>query len=155
MQTKPQTIKEELFDQTIDKESGQAVKAGTCTGTVAEDHVRIRAYHIWRELGEPDGQDANHWLLAEEELTRNTSAGHVSSNDSLRSGTTGVSSEDALRSGATGVSSEDMLRSGATGVSSKDALRSGATGVSSKDALRSGATGVSSNDALRRGANLK
>jgi hypothetical protein len=139
MQTKPHVIKEDVSGQTMNKESGEDVKEGTSTGTVAEHQVRVRAYHIWTELGEPNGQDADHWLQAEQELTEKARARHVSSNDALRSGATGVSSKDALRSGATGVSSKDALRSGATGVSSKDALRSGATGVLSSDALRSGA----------------
>jgi hypothetical protein len=116
MQTKLHVIKEDVSGQAINKESGEAVKEGTPTGVVAEHHVRVRAYHIWRELGEPDGQDADHWLQAEQELTRKAPARQ----------TAGVSSSEALRSGATGVSSNEALRSGATGVSSNDALRSGA-----------------------------
>jgi hypothetical protein len=113
MQTKPHVIKEDVPGQTINTEPAGAVKEGTSTVTVAEHHVRARAFHIWRELGEPDGQDVNHWLQAEQELTRDARTCHVSSKDALRSGATGVSSKDALRSGATGVSSKDALRSGA------------------------------------------
>jgi hypothetical protein len=116
MQTKLHVIKEDVSGQTINTESAEAIKEGTSTGMVAEQQVRVHAYHIWRESGEPDGHDADHWLQAEQELTRNVPARQI----------TGVSSKDALRSGATGVSSKDALRSGATGVSSKDALRSGA-----------------------------
>ena len=113
MQTKLHVIKEDVPGQTINKESAEAIKESTSTGTVAEHHVRVRAYDIWRESGEPDGQDADHWLQAEQELTHKARAPHVSSNDALRSGATGVSSKDALRTGATGVSSNDALRSGA------------------------------------------
>jgi hypothetical protein len=116
MQTKLHVIKEDVSGQTINKKSADAVKEGTSTGTVAEHDIRVRAYDIWGESGKPDGQDADHWLQAEQELTRKAPARQ----------TAGVSSNDALRSGATGVSSNDALRSGATGVSSNDALRSGA-----------------------------
>lgn len=32
------------------------------------DHIRSRAYFIWESAGRPQGQDLEHWLLAEMEL---------------------------------------------------------------------------------------
>jgi hypothetical protein len=33
-----------------------------------EEDIRSRAYDLWREAGEPEGQDEEYWLLAEQEL---------------------------------------------------------------------------------------
>lgn len=33
-----------------------------------ELRIRERAYEIWDAQGQPDGQDAEHWLLAREEV---------------------------------------------------------------------------------------
>jgi hypothetical protein len=38
--------------------------------TVTEDGIRERAYHIWKDLGEPHGQETHHWVRAERELAR-------------------------------------------------------------------------------------
>ena len=34
-----------------------------------ESCVRKRAHELWREAGSPDGQDLQHWLQAERELS--------------------------------------------------------------------------------------
>jgi hypothetical protein len=38
--------------------------------TVTEDGIRERAYLIWKDLGEPHGQETHHWVRAERELAR-------------------------------------------------------------------------------------
>jgi hypothetical protein len=34
------------------------------------DEIAKRAYAIWEREGQPDGRDADHWRMAEEELAR-------------------------------------------------------------------------------------
>ena len=36
---------------------------------VSEDQIREAAYHLWREEGEPQGQDQDIWYRAESDLT--------------------------------------------------------------------------------------
>jgi hypothetical protein len=36
---------------------------------VTKEQIAQRAYKIWQERGEPMGQDLDHWLQAESELT--------------------------------------------------------------------------------------
>lgn len=38
-------------------------------GTDRDGAIRDRAYAIWQEEGQPEGQDANHWHRAESELS--------------------------------------------------------------------------------------
>jgi hypothetical protein len=38
------------------------------TMTITYDQIAKRAYEIWKEEGQPAGQDAQHWLRAEDEL---------------------------------------------------------------------------------------
>ncbi len=33
-----------------------------------DDRIRERAYHIWEDEGRPEGQQAEHWARAREEL---------------------------------------------------------------------------------------
>lgn len=41
----------------------------TSTNPKHKDQVAKRAYEIWQSQGSPHGQDQEHWLLAERELT--------------------------------------------------------------------------------------
>lgn len=40
-------------------------------GNLHEEAVRHRAYQIWETEGQPQGQEAEHWRRAEEELAAN------------------------------------------------------------------------------------
>ena len=37
--------------------------------------IRLRAYQLWQEQSEPEGQDTEHWLRAERELSGADNAG--------------------------------------------------------------------------------
>ena len=46
-----------------------------CPGLSVEDLVRLRAYAIWVEEGEPEGKEHEHWERARREIHREVSVG--------------------------------------------------------------------------------
>lgn len=58
-----------IIEASTDDWSNRTVTEDRSNRTVTEDGIRERAYHIWKDLGEPHGQETNHWVRAERELT--------------------------------------------------------------------------------------
>ena len=42
----------------------------------SEEHIRVRAYHLWEANGRPEGRDLEFWTQAQQAL--NSSSKHVS-----------------------------------------------------------------------------
>ncbi|MGE5539617.1 MAG: DUF2934 domain-containing protein [Gemmatimonas sp.] len=42
-----------------------------------QDEIAKRAYAIWQREGQPDGRDAEHWRLAEQELASENASGRT------------------------------------------------------------------------------
>jgi hypothetical protein len=49
-----------------------------------EDHIRVRAYHLWEANGRPEGRDLEFWEQARQTLSQNE-AGTTNRRDATRS----------------------------------------------------------------------
>ena len=58
--------------ETLSSERGQpsATAAPHEMDQISEDRTRERAYLIWLEEGQPDGEDQEHWTRARNEIER-------------------------------------------------------------------------------------
>ena len=69
------TMRSGISDHDIDTllDINRSVSAALADGSI--DLIRLRAYYIWENQGHPQGQDMDHWLLAEMQLAATQPAG--------------------------------------------------------------------------------
>ncbi len=64
------SVENRIIEASVENRIIEASVENRTEPTVTEDGIRERAYHIWKDLGEPHGQETNHWARAERELAR-------------------------------------------------------------------------------------
>lgn len=75
----------------------------------AEEHVRVRAYHLWEANGRPEGRDLEFWEQARQSLTNGELLGEQQPAKTARP-TTGLQPAIALKGTADGADRQPARR---------------------------------------------